>query len=86
VNEDFVGRPFLADSHAYPVPDEAFRLLDYVLDRHTPSAIVLERDDRLDAGDEILDDVARIRAHVARAKFRRAPHVESTLGQTGQAA
>jgi len=87
VNEDVVGRPFLADSHAYPVPDEAFRLLDHVLKRHAPSAIVLERDDRLDAVDEILDDVARIRAHVARAQFRRAsPNVESTLGPTGQAA
>jgi uncharacterized protein (UPF0276 family) len=86
VNENAVGRPFLADSHAYPVPDEAFGLLDHVLKRHTPAAIVLERDDRLDAADEILDDVARIRAHVARAQFRRAPYVESTLGQTGQAA
>ena len=30
-----------------------------------PQAIVLERDDRLDAVDEILDDVARIRARIA---------------------
>jgi uncharacterized protein (UPF0276 family) len=87
VNDETVGRPFLADSHAYAVPNDAFRLLDHVLKRHTPSAIVLERDDRLDAVDEILDDVARIRAHVARAQSRRAPHhVESSLGPTDQAA
>jgi uncharacterized protein (UPF0276 family) len=85
VNEDFVGRPFLADSHAYPVPGEAFRLLDRVLERHTPSAVVLERDDRLDAVDEILDDVTRIRAHVARMQSRRV-HVEPLARSTGQAA
>jgi uncharacterized protein (UPF0276 family) len=85
VNDAAIGWPFLADSHAYPVPNEAFRLLDRVLERHAPAAIVLERDDRLDAVDEILLDVARIRGHVTRAQFRRA-HVESPLGQTGQAA
>jgi hypothetical protein len=85
VNEGFVGRPFLADSHAYPVPDEAFRLLDRVLARHTPSAIVLERDDRFNSVDEILDDVTRIRAHVARAQSRRV-HVEPAARSTDQAA
>jgi uncharacterized protein (UPF0276 family) len=85
VNEGFVGRPFLADSHAYPVPDEAFQILDHVLARHAPLAIVLERDDRLDAVDEILDDVTRIRAHVARAQSRRA-HVEPAARSTDQAA
>jgi uncharacterized protein (UPF0276 family) len=85
VNEKVVGRPFLADSHAYPVPDEALRILDRVLERHTPSAIVLERDDRLDAVDEILDDVSRIRARVARRQSWRA-NVESSFGQAGRAA
>jgi uncharacterized protein len=85
VNEGFKGRPFLADSHGYPVPDEAFRLLDHVLDRHTPAAIVLERDDRLDAVDEILDDVTRIRTHVARVQSRRV-HVEPAARSTSQAA
>jgi hypothetical protein len=37
-----------------------------VLERHSPATIILERDDRLDATDEILDDVARIRERVAR--------------------
>jgi uncharacterized protein (UPF0276 family) len=57
-------RPFLADSHSHPIPEEALDLLGYVLMRHMPSTVVLERDDRLDATDEILDDVARIRARV----------------------
>ena len=39
-----------------------------MLARHAPATIVLERDDRLDAFDEILDDVARIRARVAAAR------------------
>ena len=85
VNEDFVGRPLFADSHAYPVPDEAYRLLDHLLERHTPAAIVLERDDRLEATNEILDDVTRIRAHVARMQFLRA-HVQPAARSTGQAA
>src|SRR5712691_9384067 len=65
VRESVLGRPFFADSHSHPVPDGMLDLLDYALARHAPGAIVLERDDRLDAVDEILDDVARIRARVA---------------------
>jgi uncharacterized protein (UPF0276 family) len=33
----------------------------YAIARHTPSTIVLERDDRLDETEEILADIARIR-------------------------
>ena len=58
--------PFLADSHSHPMPPEALDILDHVLARHGPRTIILERDDRLDAADEILDDVARIRARVSR--------------------
>jgi uncharacterized protein (UPF0276 family) len=47
------------------VPDEAFDLLAYALARQTPRTIILERDERLEAGDEILADLARIRACVA---------------------
>ena len=49
------------------MPDEALDLLDYALARHAPQTIMLERDDRLDAADEILDDVARIRARIGHA-------------------
>jgi len=64
VHKDFLARPFLADSHSHPVPDDALDLLDRVLVRHRPDAIVLERDDRLQEFDEILADVRRIRACV----------------------
>jgi uncharacterized protein len=64
VEKDFLARPFLADSHSHPVPDGALDLLDRVLVRHRPDAIVLERDDRLREFDEILADVRRIRARV----------------------
>src|SRR6266700_2374641 len=64
VHKDFLARPFLADSHSHPVPDGALDLLDRVLVRHRPDAVVLERDDRLQEFDEILDDVRRIRARV----------------------
>jgi hypothetical protein len=65
VSEDFLRRPLLVDTHSYPVPEEALALLDRTLVRQAPATIVLERDDRLDAVDEILDDVAAIRARVA---------------------
>jgi uncharacterized protein len=61
VVENVSGRPLLVDSHSHPVPDRALDLLDHVLLRHAPKSIVIERDERLDAGDEILDDIARIR-------------------------
>jgi uncharacterized protein len=65
VCKDFLQRPFLADSHSHPVPDGTLDLLDQVLARHTPETIVLERDDRLHAVGEILDDIGRIRSRVA---------------------
>jgi len=64
VHKDFLARPVLADSHSHPVPDGALDLLDRVLVRHRPDAIVLERDDRLREFDEILADIRRIRARV----------------------
>jgi len=68
VHKDFLARPFLADSHSHPVPDGALDLLDRVLVRHRPDAIVLERDDRLREFDEILADIRRIRARVDAVK------------------
>ena len=82
VEKDFLARPFLADSHSHPVPDAALDLLEHVLARQAPDAIVLERDDRLHAVDEILDDVERIRARIA-ALQRRGPPMPSALGSTG---
>jgi uncharacterized protein (UPF0276 family) len=65
VSEDFLRRPLLVDTHSYPVPEGALALLDRTFIHQAPATIVLERDDRLDAVDEILDDIAAIRARVA---------------------
>ena len=81
VHEDGLQRPFLADSHSHPLPPETLDLLDYVLARHAPATIVLERDDRLDAVDEILDDVARIRARVGQSSEN--VHDKATVGSAG---
>jgi uncharacterized protein (UPF0276 family) len=82
VREEFLERPFFADTHSHPVPDGALDLLDYVLARHAPATIVLERDDRLDAVDEILADVARIRARVAGRQSEKT-HGHAFVGSTG---
>jgi uncharacterized protein (UPF0276 family) len=66
VSEPGLQRPFLADSHSHPIPSEALGLLEYALARHAPRTIVLERDERLDACDEILRDIERIRECVGR--------------------
>lgn len=85
VRDERLGQPIMADSHDHPVPDEAFRLLDRVLERHAPDAIVLERDDRLDAADEIISDVRRIRSHLG-CRFSGGADVESFIAAAGQAA
>jgi uncharacterized protein (UPF0276 family) len=78
LHEDFLPRPLLQDTHSHPVPEAALDLLDYALKRQAPSAVVLERDDRLDAFDEILDDVARLRARLERRL--EGQHAEPALG------
>jgi hypothetical protein len=82
VRDEPSGRPFLADSHSHPVPDQALDLLDHMLARQTPAFVILERDDRLDAVDEILDDVAHIRACVARGRPEKA-HGKAVVGSAG---
>jgi uncharacterized protein (UPF0276 family) len=82
VREPFLAKPVLADSHSHPVPDAAFDLLGDLLVRQTPSVIVLERDDRLDAVDEILDDVARIRTCLSVVPSERS-HGKPAIGSAG---
>ena len=82
VRENFLQRPFFADTHSHPVPDGALDLLDHVLERQRPATIVLERDDRLDAVAEILDDVARIRARIA-ARHCESANRYASVGSTG---
>jgi uncharacterized protein (UPF0276 family) len=69
--QDDSHRPVLADSHSHPIPDAAIDLLDLLLSRQTPDVIILERDDRLDAVEEILNDVARIRACISAVSYKR---------------
>jgi uncharacterized protein len=81
LQEDFLPRPLLQDTHSHPVPEAALDLLDYALARQAPAVIVLERDDRLDAVEEILDDVARLHARFDR-QFEE-PHVRPAAGSAG---
>jgi uncharacterized protein len=81
VQDEGLGRPFLADSHSHPMPEPTLDLLDYALARHAPATIVLERDDRLDATDEILDDVARIRARLGSRSA--SIHGKAAVGSAG---
>jgi uncharacterized protein (UPF0276 family) len=81
LREDFLPRPFVADSHSHPVPEAALDLLDHALARHAPTSIVLERDDRFDATEEILDDVALIRARLD-CRFEET-HGRPALGSAG---
>jgi uncharacterized protein len=78
LREDFLPKPLLQDTHSHPVPEEALDLLDYALARQAPMAIVLERDDRFDAVEEILDDIARLRARLDRPI--KEPHARPALG------
>jgi len=82
VQEEFLDRPFLADSHSHPMPEATLDLLRHALSRHAPTTIILERDDRLEAVDEILDDVTRLRACVADARSVKI-HGEAAFGSTG---
>jgi uncharacterized protein len=81
VHEAGLQQPFLADSHSHPMPAKTLDLLDYALTRHAPMTVVLERDDRLDAVDEILSDVARIRACINNQS--KSVHGETAVGSAG---
>jgi len=81
VEAHFLAQPCFVDSHTHPVPDEALDLLDHALVRHTPANIIVERDGRLDALSEVLDDLARIRARLAKPAEH--THGQSTLGAAG---
>ena len=67
VDRPYLAGPALADNHSHTVPEEALDLLEHALIRQQPETIILERDSRLEHGEEILADLERIRASVARA-------------------
>ena len=67
VDRPYLAGPTLADNHSHAVPEEALDLLEYALLRQSPETVILERDSRLEHSGEILADLKRIRARVARA-------------------
>ena len=71
----------LADSHSHPVPDGALKLLGHMLLRQSPAFIMLERDDRFDAAEEILEDLARIRTVVEHSRSEE-NHAVASVGST----
>ncbi len=79
--EDSRGRIVLADSHSHPVPDGALELLGHMLLRQSPAFIMLERDDRFDAVEEILEDLARIRTVVEHSRSEE-KHAVASVGST----
>jgi hypothetical protein len=81
LQQDFLPRPLFQDTHSHPVPEAALDLLDYALARQAPGVIVLERDDRLDQAEEILEDVARLRARLAR--HLEESHANPAVGSAG---
>ena len=50
------------DTHSFPVRDEVLALLGLMRTLQSPDTIILERDGRLDAPNEMLDDIDNIRA------------------------
>ena len=81
--EQSLGQPFFLDSHSHPISDEALDLLEYVLTRHTPAAIIIERDARFDAVSELLDDVERIRARLAKSNEEFPCPISFWIGRLG---
>ena len=77
VAHHFLAQPYFVDSHSHPVPDEALDLLELALARHAPTNIIIEREGRLDAISELIDDVARVRARLT--KLVGHPHGKSAF-------
>ncbi len=67
IRRPYLDAPFHADNHSSPVPEQALDLLAHALRRQRPRTIILERDNDVDRGDELLDDVTRIRLQAANA-------------------
>ena len=76
VDRPYLSAPALADNHSRPVPEKALELLTLALQRQYPETIIVERDDDLERGEEILSDVVRIRERIegVRSTGDRAQH------------
>lgn len=71
---------FYQDTHAHPVPEEAWTLLDEVLARTGPRPVLLERDDRFPRVTELEAELERIGAAVGRAASAKARAGEVPAG------
>jgi uncharacterized protein (UPF0276 family) len=58
-----------ADTHSQSVPDEVWRMLEYVLPRAPIKAVVLERDQRPPPIEDLLDEL-RVARGILRAGHR----------------
>jgi uncharacterized protein len=63
-------RGMLTDTHDHRLRAATLDLFEAALSRHRPEVVILERDGRLDAGDEILADLDDIAARLAKATSR----------------
>jgi uncharacterized protein len=54
------------DTHSQPVPDDVWRMLEYILDRAPVKAVLLERDQRLPPFEELLSELDVARAILSR--------------------
>ncbi len=70
VRRPYLDAPFHADSHSHPVPEQALDLLGSALDRQRPGTVILERDNDVEEGEELLADVARIRQQVRKTRMK----------------
>jgi uncharacterized protein len=70
------------DTHSHAVHNEVFELLDYLLSRAAPIAIIIERDGNFGgAEDELRADLARVRQLVAKHQGEGSPHRTGSLAQ-----
>ena len=73
IRRPYLDEPFHADNHSSPVPEQALDLLAHALRRQRPRTVILERDNDIDRGEELLADVARIRRQAAHAAVGERP-------------
>ena len=73
IRRPYLDEPFHADNHSSQVPEQALDLLGHALRRQRPRTVILERDNDIDRGEELLADVARIRRQAAHAAVGERP-------------
>ena len=70
------------DSHSHAVHAEVFELLDYLLARKAPAAIIIERDSNFTGAEaELRADLSRVRDIVAKHQGQKNSHVPGSRAQ-----